>query len=126
MRTSILILALLAAVGCATDVARIRQAEYGAVNVSAAALRGHAVYYKAATNNLEGFNRTLAGLEAEREAVKAGAVKIGATAELLEALLASYATNATMKPQVEAALSALLQNSTALLTTVTNIVKVTP
>ncbi len=114
-------------VGCAGSYDRkVFRIESAALGTADGAMRGYALYYKAATNNPAAFNRTLEDLEAEREKIKALSVKIGAAGEMVETLRLSYKTNAAVQPALEAGLVTLTANMGGILSAVTNIIHIEP
>ena len=114
-------------VGCAGSYDRqVFRIEGAALGTADGAMKGYALYYKAATNNPTAFNRTLDDLETERETVMALSVKIGAAGELVETLRLSYQTNAAVKPALEASVATLSANMVSILNTITNIIHIQP
>ena len=115
---------LLTATGCANLSSNTFTAEQAAAATSDAALRGYAVYFDRAVTNPAAFQRTLDGLVTERATVQAASVKLGASLELVENLRASYATNAAVKPQLQAAADALASQAVNLVSVINQFVKI--
>lgn len=116
-------------VGCARSggfdrqVFRIESAALGAAD---GAVKGYALYYKAATNNPAAFNRTIESLTLEREQVKALSVQVGASGELVETLRLSYRTNDAVLPALQASVATLTANMAGIMTFVTNVIHIQP
>lgn len=103
--------------GCANLNQNTFKAEHAAAATADAAMRGYGNYWQQAIAAPEKFNRTADGLKAERATLSDASIKIGASIELAENLRVAYATNAAVKPQLEAALLALSLNSAGIVTT---------
>jgi len=113
--TALLLLFLLPALlfgsGCAGVSQNAFTSELAAASTADAAMRGYAAYWNQAAKNPAAFHRTTNELATERATVENASIKIGASIELVESLRGSYATNAAVKPQLQAALVSLGENT---------------
>ena len=127
--TALLLLLLLPALVFSTGCANVSQnaftTELAAASTSDAAMRGYAAYWNQAIQNPPAFHRTTNDLASERAVVENASIKIGASIELVENLRASYATNAAVKPQLQAALVSLGQNTGNIIAYVNSLFNVT-
>jgi hypothetical protein len=113
--------------GCAGSYDRqVFKIEAAAVGTADGAMKGYALYYKAATNNPAAFNRTLESLTLEREQAKALAVQVGAAGEMVETLRLSYATNSAVEPALKASVATLIANMENIVTFTTNVFHLKP
>mgnify|MGYP000864621076 CR=1 FL=1 len=113
--------------GCAGSYDRqVFRIEGAALGTADGAMRGYAVYYKAATNNPTAFKRSLADLNAERDRICALSVKVGASGELVEQLRQSYKTNSAVQPALAAGVATLVANMNGILTYATNVIHINP
>ncbi len=121
----LLLLPVLLVTGCANLNQTAFTAELAAASMSDAAMRGYAAYWKTASQNPEVYHRTAKELALERAAVEDASIKVGAAIELVENLRTSYATNALVKPQLQAAVSSLAGNAGNIVAYVNSLMAVT-
>ena len=112
-----------AAVGCASFSSRVFQLERAAASTADASMKSYAVYWQSAKKDPAAFHRTAEGLDSERKEVEALSVKIGTSIELTESLRKSYATNAAVRPALEAAMRTVGENLSNTIATVTRLMK---
>ena len=111
--------------GCANVNQSAFKTEYAAAASCDAAMRGYAAYWKTAIVAPERYNRTLAGLNQERQTLENYSMKIGGTIELTEKLRVAYATNSAVKPQLQSALLSLSANAAGIVATATTFLNTT-
>lgn len=113
--------------GCAGSLDRqVFKIEGAALGTADGAMKGYALYYKAATNNPAAFNRTRESLALEIEQVKALSQQVGAAGEMVQTLRLSYKTNAAVEPALQASLLTLQNNMAGIVTFVTNVIHIKP